>query len=93
MSKGFEPFELSDAKAVESGGAGPDTFLLIVSSNGSNARVYMPGPVADAMVEAWMMATDEQADAEEAYWTTREPDDRYTDAGLRRTQDAARALK
>lgn len=70
------------------------TWLRIEGDEWSDAlTVYMPGPVADAMVEAWQMATDEQADAEERYWTSREPDDRYTMDGLRRQQDAARALK
>ena len=53
--------------------------------------VFMPLRQAEMIAEAF--AAYNNSDAEEAYWTTREPDDRYTMDGLRRTQDEARALK
>lgn len=80
---------VSAMTAEQHGGA---TWLKITGESAvETITVFMPLRQAEMIAEAF--AAYNNSDAEEAYWTSREPDDRYTDAGLRRTQDEARALK
>lgn len=80
---------VSAMTAEQHGGA---TWLKITGESAVETfTVFMPLRQAELIAEAF--DAYHQPDAEERYWTTREPDDRYTMDGLRRQQDEARALK